>query len=265
MKSFAEVSAVVQGAEGSFSAEICESWYQGPGAYGGLTMALLVRGAEAHSRGRPLRALQATFCAPLRAGEVSGRAREVRRGGRVSYVAAELLQGGSVAASALLTFAKDRHGDADYDHVAPHGIAPAEECPQWPRHEGFPVFTQHLEYRQGLGAAPVSGHEGPAEIGGWVRILDPPAWDSRYLLALLDAWPPAFYPRLATLRPAGSVTISAELHHGGRLEQLAASDPLLVTNRSSLMRAGYASEENWVYGPEGGLLARASQLVALIR
>ena len=111
----------------------------------------------------------------------------------------------------------------------------------------------------------MSGHEGAAEIGGWVRILEPPAWDTCYVLALLDAWPPAFYPRLARIRAAGSVTISAELHHQGELEQLAPNDPLLVTNRSSLMRAGYASEENWVYGPQGRLLAHASQLVALIR
>jgi len=265
MKSFAEVSAVVHEEGGAFSAEVCESWFQGPGAYGGLTMALLVRGAEALARGRPLRALQATFCAPLRAGEVAGRAREVRRGGRVSYVAAELLQGGSVAASALLTFAKDRPGDEDYDHVPAHGVAPAAECPRWPRREGFPVFTNHLEYRQGLGSAPVSGATGAAEIGGWVRMLEPPAWDASYVLALLDAWPPAFYPRLAKVRPAGSVTISAELHHQGALEQLDAHDPLLVTNRSSLMRAGYASEENWVYAPDGQLLAHGSQLVALIR
>ena len=265
MRSFAEVSAVVPLESGSFSAEVCESWYQGPGAYGGLTMALLVRGGEALSRGRPLRALQAAFCAPLRAGEVSGRAREVRRGGRISYVAVELLQGGSVAASALLTFAARRAEDADYDHVEQHGVPPAEECPRWPQKEGFPAFTQHLEYRQGLGAPPVSGHTGTAEIGGWVRMLEPPAWDTCYLLALLDAWPPAFYPRLAAIRPAGSVTISAELHHSGALELLAPKDPLLVTNRSALMRAGYASEENRVYAPNGQLLARGSQLVALIR
>ncbi|MCA8925383.1 MAG: thioesterase family protein, partial [Planctomycetes bacterium] len=105
--SFAAASAVERVEPGRYRAEADQAWFQGPGVYGGLTAAWLLRAMTdlVGDPARPPRELSGMFCARIRAGEVRIAARVVRAGLNVSFVTAELLQRERVAATASAVFA----------------------------------------------------------------------------------------------------------------------------------------------------------------
>lgn len=84
--SFSLASAVEQIEPGRYRATADPAWFQGPGVYGGLTAAWLLRAMSdvVGDPGRKPRELSGMFCARIRAGEVQLAARVVRAGLNVS-------------------------------------------------------------------------------------------------------------------------------------------------------------------------------------
>ena len=125
-----------------------------------------------------------------------------------------------------------------------------------------PEFAEHFEMRP-IGPLPFTG-AADATTAGWVRPRDPgPARDAGYVVAMADAWWPAFFSRLAAPRPAATLAFTIELlASADGLDPLA---PLMHSARSVVSRDGYAVELRELYGEDGRLLACNQQTFAIIK
>lgn len=263
-QSFAEASAVHRTAPGRYRVEVDPSWFQGPGAFGGLTAAWLLR-AMTDLIGAPERRpreLSGSFCARIKAGPAEIETRVMRAGLNVSFVTAELRQRSKVAATASAVFSASRPAGLNFsDLPAPPVSAPADS-PPWSLPGGLPAYTEHFEIRHCLGVSPLEGLG--SEAGVWVRSRVPGPVDAPLAAALLDSFAPAFFTRVRERRPAG--TVSWSVHFLADLPRLeTASDAFhLLRVRSPMAAGGYSSEDDELWTSEGVLIARARQLVAAI-
>jgi len=264
LSSFAVASALTHVEEGRYQVQVDPSWFQGPGAFGGLTAAWLLRAmthlVDAPER-RP-RELSGSFCARIKAGPAEIETRVMRAGLNVSFVTAELRQRGKVAATGSAVFSASRPaGLAFADLPAPSVPAP-EDSPLWDLPGGLPAYTEHFEIRHCLGVQPL--HGAGTEAGVWVRSRVPGPVDPPLAAALLDSFAPAFFTRVSERRPAGTVAWS--VHFLADLPRLETpSDAFhLLRVRSPMAVGGYSSEDDELWTPDGVLIARARQLVAAI-
>src|SRR6185436_3292226 len=195
-------------------AAIPPGWSQGRATFGGLVLAQALAAARRTlPEPRPCRAVLATFPAPVGAGEVELRLRQLRHGRAVSNVQIELQQGGEVGCVALITFGGARPSAVDVPPPPRPALPPAGELPPMlPKGGGgAPEFTRFFDYRLGFGASPYAGAD-VREIGGWCRFRDEPGpLGEEHVVGLLDAWPSPAVSRLATPAPAASITWSLEL------------------------------------------------------
>ena len=74
----------------------------------------------------------------------------------------------------------------------------------------LPPFTQQWEIRPAIGTTPLSGANGAARTGGWIRPLDPQPIDAALVAQLTDAWLPAVFVRLT--EPNAVPTIDLTIH-----------------------------------------------------
>lgn len=263
-ESFAVASAVERVGEGRYQVEVDPSWFQGPGVYGGLTAAWLLR-AMTDVVGAPERRpreLSGSFCARVREGSAQIEARLMRAGLNVSFLTAELRQRGKVAATASAVFSTSRPDAIAYADLPAPEVVPPQEAPLWTLPGGLPAYTEHLELRHCLGTQPLGGFG--TEAGVWVRPRVPEPMDAPLAAALLDSFAPAFFTRVPERRPAGTVAWS--VHFLAELPQPGAKPDAfhLLRVRSPMASEGYSSEDDELWTAEGVLVARARQLVAAI-
>ncbi|MGE0711343.1 MAG: acyl-CoA thioesterase [Planctomycetota bacterium] len=267
---FARASAVERLEPGRYRIQVEPAWFQGPGAFGGLTAAWLLRAlsgeVESSLRGSAARApreLSGAFCAPVKEGEAELRARVVRAGLRVSYVTGELLQRGKVAATASAVFAAERAAAVEgFAELAMPSAPPPAEVPCW-EVPGLPAFVAAFELRQCLGAAPISGRP-DVESGGWVRLRQPEPVDAALAAALLDCYPPALFTRLERALPAATVAWSVHFLCPLPRPETPRDAYHLLRVRTQVGTGGYSSEDDELWAPDGTLVARARQLVAAV-
>lgn len=253
---------------GTFSGSIDGSWYQGRGVFGGLVLALLARSMDraiaARERGRLLRSVTVQFCAPMPDTPGRVRVRTLREGGRVTFVAASLEHGDALVAEATAVFAAPRRSPVAWVEDAFPEVPPVDAVSPVPEGlPGLPDFCQHVEYRYAWGEAPFSGAS-RAALGGWSRLREERPVDVAWILATLDAWPPPACTRATAPAGAATLTLSCELlPDASRLE----GEPwrhTLFTSSATVAADGYAHERARLWTPDGRLLARATQVRALL-
>jgi hypothetical protein len=239
--------------------EVQDGWQQGRGAYGGLTLAALVR---ALAGPWPLRSLTAELFAPVLPGSLEIHVETLRRGSGTTVAAARGLQGGGVVAHAVAVLGRDR--PADLDTAAARATPPPwREVPITPRGPMQAAFVNHFEVRA-LTPLPFAGASGPARTAGWVRPRDPgPARDDAFLVALADVWWPHLITRPAAPRPAA--TIAFTLQVVGVLDGLDPDAPFYHEGEELSVERGYAVEQRRLYGADGRLLTLNQQTFALIQ
>lgn len=262
--SFALASAVTRLEPGRYQVEVDPSWFQGPGAFGGLTAAWLLRAMTdlVDAPDRHPRELSGTFCARVRQGPGEIEARIMRVGLNVSFVTAELRQRGKVAATASAVFSASRPDGVAYADLPAPEVSPPEDSPPWTLPGGLPDYTQHFDIRHCFGTQPLEGLG--SEAGVWVRSRVPGPVDAPLAAALLDCFAPAFFTRVRERRPAGTVAWS--VHFLAELPRADLPEDAfhLLRVRSPMAAGGYSSEDDELWSADGVLIARARQLVAAI-
>jgi acyl-CoA thioesterase len=186
----------------------------------------------------------------------------LRAGRTLTHAECRLLQNGEPMAVFTGVYASARSTSLQLISPSAPETKPWNELPRLPYIEHvMPRFTQHFEYHVPPGRTLFSGQKKP-QVGGYVRHLGGGPIDTAGLLALIDAWPPAFMPALARPAVASSVTwmvdIVAEIaRRGTQTDAFYRYEAEPVAGH-----AGYASCDARLWNEAGQLVAVSRQLVA---
>lgn len=249
-----------------FDWEVSDGWQQGRGAFGGLTVAALVRAVEhvEPRRDRRLRSLSVQLPGATVLGPAEIRVETLRASSGQSTLSAALSQDGEVRAFAVAVLAKDRPADADeYCELAAPELGDWRTLEPLPGGVLGPVFARHFEYRC---TGPLPFSSGPeAVVEGFVRLPNTNArdvGDAAYLAALADAWWPATFSRMTAPRPIGTVAFTLQVL--GSARELDPSVPLAYRARTWVQTAGWLVEQRELWSEAGQLLALNQQTIAII-
>ncbi len=270
MPTFADLTTVRDGRWA-----VREGWLQGRGAWGGLIVGMAVRAAlsaqEAVGVDRlDVREVTAHMLAPVPVGSWPVAIQALRVGsGTASYrvdVGGEPPPGGIAEVLAACTVVLGRARAEDLpEYRAPGLVMP--EVPPWSEVAAIelgaplaPEFTRFLEFR------PVSGwpYQGRHDdVVSWVRFPDDSVPDAARLLGLVDALWPATLVSVGEMRPMATLTFTATLHVDPATVDPA--QPLLHHGHLVALDDGYAAETRTLWTPDGRLIVRNTQVLAVIR
>ena len=244
---------------------IADGWRQGRGAFGGLTIAALIRAIEARvaDPARRVRSVTAELPAPAVPGVAQVEVEILRSGSSLTCARAALRQDGTVASHIVAILAASRPLEAPlaWNELVPPPAPPWQEVTAHAAAPRWPEFAQHFEYRPVAGA-PLAG--GAACAVGWVRSRTPgAARDAAYLAALVDAWWPAALIRATAMRPLATIAYTLDI-----VGDAAAGDPdapLLYRGTVPVCGDGYFLETRELWSADGRLLALNHQTFAIIR
>jgi acyl-CoA thioesterase len=250
--------------EGRFGVEISERWWVGRGPNGGFVAALFVRAAQATvGPERAPRSLTIHFPRAPKAGPAELQVTVEREGGRATFLTTRLEQAGEVQATAQAVLSDNWEAEGFSELEAP-SVDPPQELysPDPAEVNGMPAMMQNYSVRPALGDAAFSG--GEPRTGVWIRAREPRLLDAPLAAAILDAWFPAPFVRLA--RPALAPTIDYTVHFRTPLPPAAAepADAYLAVFSSGLARHGFVEEDGELWSPDGVLLAHSRQLALLL-
>lgn len=239
-------------------------WGQGRAAYGGLVAALLQTHLDAQqSEGRPLRAAQIAFIGPTTVGEACIESQLLRTGKSALQAEARLLQNGGVVATLQATYGAARPSQLHEAAPTRPLMKAPEECAELPYLPGLtPEFTQHFDMRWSEGGLPFTGHES-ANMKGWIRCRNGengemnPAW----VLALVDAWPPAVVARCQGL--ANLSTMTWAVGYTPTTEAFDAEGWWAYQADTISCDDGYAHIRSTLWSPAGQVVALSQQTVAV--
>jgi acyl-CoA thioesterase len=237
---------------------------QGKATFGGLVVGACVRSLEARvgDRARTLRSVTAQLLGAPQPGEALIRTRLLRASATVTTLAADLEQDGTVMTHVVALFAAERPVTLAWNHLRrPEAPAWRDVEPLDPDNPFSPEFTRHFEFRS-VGSVPYSG--ATDDPLGYIRPRVPcQRRDGAWLSCLLDAWWLAALCRFDGLRPAATMTYTAELH--APLAGLDAEAPFLHVGRALVAAQGYSLETRELWGDDGRLVATGSQIVTIIK
>jgi acyl-CoA hydrolase len=252
----------LEGADGTYLAQVRPEWLNGRGCFGGLVAGQLARAAERHVPSeRSLRSALFTFVAPVAAGQVSIQARVLREGRALTQTEALVLQAGQLCAVMNASYGAARASQLRVDAAPAPVLDAPERLLRLPYVEGaFPACTQHFEYRWGSPRVPYSGSE-RGSVGGYVRHPRGGPSDAAGVLALADAWPPSLLPLMKRPAPASSVTWMIDIL--GALPPAGSESDAFYRYEADTVAAaeGYGSSEARLWAPNGQLLAASRQLM----
>ncbi|HET9693325.1 MAG TPA: acyl-CoA thioesterase domain-containing protein, partial [Steroidobacteraceae bacterium] len=118
------LASITTAPDGRLQVVVPPDWLQGRTVFGGMQMALAVRGMRTampdETRALPLRSVQMTFVGPVGGGEpVFLSPQLLRRGRSTSHARCDLLQGDGVGASAVGIFGVSRTSQFVHELPAP--------------------------------------------------------------------------------------------------------------------------------------------------
>jgi acyl-CoA thioesterase len=250
--------------EGRFATSISERWWVEKGPNGGYVAAVVLRAIQKMAGPeRAPRSLTVHFPRAPVAGPAEISVTVEREGGRASFLVARLEQHGKLQATALAVLAEDwdatGYSEAEMPEVEPPGEL---YNPNPDVVAGMPPMMQNYSVRPALGEPAFSG--GAPHSGAWFRAREPRLLDAPLAAAILDAWFPAPFVRIARAAPAP--TIDYTVHFRSPLPPAGASagDPFLAVFKSGLARHGFFEEDGELWSADGTLLAQSRQLALLL-
>ena len=259
-----EALRVTLQSEGVYTANITEDWWQGLGAYGGISAGLIVRAGQAslgEGSVRMPRALHVLFTAPPANGVATLTVKTLRKGARVSFLDVRMEQEGKLVAHGTLTMGKPREGAARIRNEGMPQVPPADDLAPLPDVPQVPRYFEHLDIRPCLGSPPLSGSDSAMLGGGRVstRGRSRPCVHCSF-----DGCRTAVIFRDAVCFSAGRfVTASYHFLESSPQSRAAAGESLLLRIRSWVCDDGYSDEEQHLWSASGVLLARANQVIAI--
>lgn len=254
--------------EDGFRFQVADGWQQGRGAFGGLVLGGLVRALRAGEADeeRALRSLTAEIAGPVMVGEAVIRIKALRIGQGLSTWTATLSQNDAPLAQATGVFGKRRIADQTWSPPSPtiapdwKGWSEVDVAPLAPPFA--PAFTQFFEFRP-TGPLPFSGGKEPISAG-WIRskrLLT--SIGPSEVVALADAWWPAYFATEAGPRPIGTVAFSLQFFTPET--RLVPEEPLFHRARAVAAQDGYVLELRELWSQEGQLVALNQQTFVTIK
>lgn len=247
---------------GEFIAETSEDWAQGRTLFGGLQAMLAVRAMRLMvPEAPPLWSLQTTFVAPVQSGKVRIRVQVLRQGRAAMQMKARLMDGDQTAAVVVAVFGATRKSVVKVDPKPGRELPSGQEGPELPFIPGVvPNFTRHYVYRWAEGAIPFTGGEQPG-TRVHLRQRDAGLLEEPHIVALADAIPP---PALSLLdKPTPASTLSWSLEFVRHLPAVDSQAWWRMDASIVAARDGYSSQDAYLFGPDGELVALARQVVAV--
>jgi acyl-CoA thioesterase len=266
MVTLTEATTPTRAGETPHRLDVPAGWRQGPGAYGGLCIATMIRAIEDRVADptRKVRSVTAELFAPVEVGPAELPVEVLRRGKSLSAARATIVQGEPRAhAVAILAKTRPGSGPAWQDFACP-------EVPSWRELPAsmvgvvgtgpWPEFTQHFEYRVVEGIPLTNG---PARSVGWIRAREPgAARDAGYIAAMIDAWYPAVLVRFPEMRRIATIAFTLDIVAG--VDGLDPDAPLLYRGTVPICGDGYFLETRELWGEDGRLVAVNQQTFAII-
>jgi acyl-CoA thioesterase len=250
--------------DGLDSFDVAPGFGQGKATFGGLVVGACVRSLEARvsEASRTLRSVSAQLLGAPQPGPSLIRVRLLRRSATVTTLCADLEQNDVVMTHVVGVFATERPVSLEWNSLKPPAAPPWREVEPMDPDNGFaPEFTRHFEFRP-IGALPYTGStDDPL---GYIRPRAPCVRrDGAYLACLIDAWWLAALCRFDGLRPAATMTYTAELHTPA--SELPEDEPLLHVGRALVARHGYSVETRELWSIDGRLVSTGTQVVTIIK
>jgi acyl-CoA thioesterase len=243
---------------------IPETWAQGRAGYGGLVAALVYEGMkELVAEGRPVRSLAITFVGPVAPGQpVSVEAKVLREGKAVTQMFGQAVQNGEVMCIVQGSFGAGRESVVNVEAEPAPTVKAPDDITEMPFIKGLqPDFLQYFSVRWAIGDYPFTNSR-KREIGGWMRLKEQAGpLDASHVIGLVDVWPPAVLPHLASRAPGSSLTWTIEFVQPQ--PALAGDDYLLYQASIDHARDGYGHTSARVWTPTGELVAISRQTVAV--
>ncbi len=274
---FSVDTAVAPLGDGRYGARFTRAWWIERGPNGGVVAAVVVRAIEAEVAarlaasgdgvGRPIRSFTMHYLSPPAEGPVEVAVRVERSGRTLTFVSARLEQGGRTLGIASAALGADSPGPVFRDLDAPSFPSP-DAVGISDRSTMVPIpLRARYEERWVLGDPPFSPDprrpDAAAEIGGWIRLVDPVPYDAPLLAALTDAWPPPIFSKLT--ERVGVPTIDLTIHFRAPVPAtMTATDWAACRFRSRVASDGFIEEDGEVWSPDGVLLAQSRQLALLM-
>jgi len=248
--------------DNSFKCEINEEWSQGRACFGGLLLAMSARAAtHAVPEGRPLRAINMTYVAPVSAGTIEIKVQLLRSGSSVSHVSCQIHQNGHVATTATLSYGSPRDGSLTIPRIPMPDVVPPEDGDEFPFLPPItPKFIQHLDYRWIPGHTPLAGRE-TAHVFGWIRPSIPMKMDAAQILALLDAYPPPLWSKAQVPFLASSLSSHFQILEIPETTQ-DAHPWFLYDGPATVVGNGYSDVQARLWHQDGTLVAVGMQQFA---
>ena len=268
MPSLTELSTPRRSPSGdAFELDVPAGWRQGRGAFGGFTIAALIRAIEDRvgDPARRARSVTAELPAPIEAGPAQITVEILRTGKQLSAARAQLVQGGEVRAHAVAILAATRPGAGPlaWRELTPPEAPPWRSIAPLAMEAGgpWPEFAPNFEYRVVSGLPTADGS--PAVTVGWVRPRVPcTPRDTGYIASLIDVWWPAAFTKFPVSRPCATIAFTLDLVTN--LDGLDPEAALLYRGRVPVCADGYFLETRELWGEDGRLVAVNHQTFAVI-
>ena len=258
---FSEVSAVVPGGPGAFTADVDARWTIAGKPNGGYLLAMLGRAATGVAAHPDVLAASAHYLRAPEPGPVAIQAEVLRAGRSASQVSARLTQDSRICVAALLTLGRlDPDAKPYWQAALPAAPAvPRERCVRLPVPDSFPVAIMHqIEVRlepESLRFAE-GAPSGRGELRGWLSLPDDEPFDPVALLFALDAFPPATFD----IELSGWVPT---LEFTTYVRAIPAPGPVRVLHRAQLIQDHRVDEACFVWDSAGHLVAQSTQLAGI--
>jgi acyl-CoA thioesterase len=260
------LAAITPTARDELEVVVPPDWLQGRSVFGGLQMALAVRGMRAampaQSRTLPLRCAQVTFVGPLLGdARIVLRPGLLRRGRSTLHARCDLLQDGAVACTAVAIFGVARPSQFVQEMPAPDpGRRPEDVVQAEMSAARGPAFIQHFQTRWAVGDLPFTGYPEPRSMI-YARLRDRDCGAEDALLALADVIPTPVLSMLTQPTPASSLSWMIEVLRDPA--QLDLHGWCLLDTEVRAGTSGYLSQTSVLYGPDRHAYAVSHQTVGV--
>lgn len=261
MTIFEKTTAIREAGEGTFEADIDEGWWVVRGPHGGYLAAIILRAllAVQPDPARHIRSFTTHYLAAPEVGPMQVKATIQRTGKSMTYASARATQNEKVVAMSLAAFSEPWPGLEFDDNPAPQLPGPEDGFPVPTEGDNIPNFLANFDMRWLIGDPPFSGAD-EATVGGWYRMREPEVADAVVVACLLDAWPPAVFPKATQLVVAPTIDLTMHFRTTFPLEGAQAEDFYLGRYGARLGRDGFFEEDGELWDKNGRLVAQSRQL-----
>lgn len=235
-----------------FVADADASWSSLRGVHGGYLASLAVRAVRQVVHDRHVRTVTTSFLRPAAPESTQVEVVQERLGRSLSTHVVTISQLGRTVATSRVTTVTEVEG-LEWERDDPGTFPPVEDCtPISP-----PPGVRHFEHATArLDPAHTPFAHGPyAQVGGYVRPLEPRAIDAPWLTMILDWFPPSPFSRNDP--PAGGVSVDYTVHIHRTLDSLDPDKWLTGLFRADVSTGSMALEKGTIRDPAGRVLAES--------